>query len=53
MIASREERSASMTLTSGYVALEEVRLRTVTLNLPDLRSALRTGVPREPDAWES
>lgn len=49
---STDDRSAERTVTpSGKVAEEDSRLTTVTLNLPDLMSALSTASPRDPEAY--
>ena len=49
---STDEKSAVVTLTeAGNVAVEEARLTTVRLNFPEWMSALRTGIPRDPEAY--
>jgi hypothetical protein len=46
-----DEKSAVVTLTeAGNVAVEEARLTTVRLNFPEWMRALRTGIPRDPEA---
>lgn len=50
--ASTDERSAATTLTdAGSSDVEDGRLSTVMLNLPDLMRALATAVPRFPAAY--
>lgn len=50
---SIELKSTGRTLTEdGNCALDEARVRTVTLNFPELTITSRIGLPRLPDAYD-